>query len=380
MKNKDVVQKQIQTLLDKAGITLNGNNPQDIKLIDDNALQRILTEGSLGLGETYMEGMWECERLDDLSYRLFKSHLEKEIKINFFTFLFYLSRKIINYQNKKNAKRVAEVHYNLDNNLFEKMLDKSMAYSCGYWKNADDLNAAQIAKYELICKKLYLTAEDHLLDIGCGWGGLAAFAAEHIGCKVVAISNAVNQISYAKERYQHLPISFYLADYRETSIYNPDNKQFSKLVSVGAFEHFGFKNYITFFHLMAKQLKDTGLFLLHSIGNNTTEIATDRWINKYIFPNSGLPSMAQITQSIENIFIVEDWHNFGAYYDKTLLAWHDNFVKNWDSIKENFDTRFYRMWTYYLLMCAGMFRAREAQLWQIVMSKSGIEGGYDSFR
>ncbi|KTD31117.1 cyclopropane fatty acyl phospholipid synthase [Legionella maceachernii] len=375
-----IVPKYIQNALDKANITINGDKPHDIKLLDESALKRIITDGALGLGETYMEGWWECECLDVLSYQLCVGEVYRAIKPNFFQFLYHLSTKLINYQTPKKSKQVAQQHYNLDNHLFELMLGKSMAYSCAYWQNANDLDSAQWAKYELVCKKLYLTSEDTLLDIGCGWGGFAAYAAEHYGCNVVAISISSNQISYAKEHFGHLPIEFQIADYRSHSIYNPTKKQFTKLVSIGAFEHFGYKNYVSFFQLMREQLSDDGLFLLHTIGNNETAIATDRWINKYIFPNGYLPSMVQISQALESAFLVEDWHNFGAYYDNTLLAWNQNFANNWDALKSRFDTRFYRMWQYYLLMCAGMFRARAAQLWQIVLSKSGVKGGYESIR
>lgn len=378
--NNMIVSKYIQKALEKAEVTINGDKPYDIRLLDERALKRIITDGTLGLGETYMEGWWECDSLDALSYQLCKGEVYKAVKPNFFHLLYILSTKFINYQTPKRSTQVAQQHYNLDNNLFEIMLGKSMAYSCGYWRNATDLDSAQRAKYELVCKKLYLTPEDTLLDIGCGWGGFAGYAAEHYGCKVVGISISSNQISYAKTHYGHLPIEFYIADYRNPSVYNPKKKQFSKIVSIGAFEHFGYKNYADFFELMRERLSDDGLFLLHTIGNNETTIATDRWINKYIFPNGYLPSMVQISHALESIFLVEDWHNFGAYYDNTLLAWNQNFENNWDSLKSRFDTRFYRMWQYYLLMCAGMFRARAAQLWQIVLSKSGLKGGYESIR
>lgn len=162
-------QKYIQGVLDKADVTLNGNKHYDIKIIDERALKRILTDGGLGLGETYMEGWWDCERLDELSYQLCIAEIDKEVKTNFFHLMYKLSTKIFNYQNIKLSKQVAYKHYNLDNNLFELMLGKTMAYSCAYWKEANDLDAAQLAKCELVCKKLQLTSQDTLLDIGCGW-------------------------------------------------------------------------------------------------------------------------------------------------------------------------------------------------------------------
>jgi cyclopropane-fatty-acyl-phospholipid synthase len=374
------IQKSIQKILDKAGVTLNGSHPHDIKLLDERALKRILIDGSLGLGESYMEGWWDCDRLDELFYMIFSTQMYKEARTNFYQLMLLLSAKLYNPQSRRLAKQVAEKHYNLDEHLFELMLGPSMAYSCGYWKTANDLTAAQMDKFALTCKKLYLTSEDTLLDIGCGWGGLAAYAAEHFGCRVVGISISPPQISYAKQRYKHLPVEFYLADYRDTSIYNPTQKQFSKLVSIGAFEHIGRKNYQHFFQLMKQQIKANGLFLLHTIGNNESSSGCDPWINKYIFPNGEIPSMAQLTKAVEGLFVVEDLHNFGFYYDKTLLAWHQNFENNWDSLKSCFDKKFYRMWRYYLLTCAALFRSRTSQLWQIVLSKSGIKGAYESFR
>jgi cyclopropane-fatty-acyl-phospholipid synthase len=378
--NNSIIQKYFQSILDKVGITINGPQPEDIKIIDERALKRIMRDGSLGFGESYMAGWWDCERIDELSYRLCAAALDTSIKTNLLQSLYNWSTSIINYQSKRRSKEVAHKHYNLDNHLFELMLGESMAYSCAYWKDATDLNAAQFAKYDLICKKLYLTSEDSLLDIGCGWGGLAAYAAEHYGCRVVGISIASEQINYAKEKFKHLPIDFYVADYRDPNCYNPKQIKFSKLVSVGAFEHIGHKNHYSFLKLMESQLSDKGLFLLHTIGSNETITATDPWINKYIFPNGNVPSTVQIAQAMEKQFIVEDWHNFGPYYEKTLLAWHENFEKHWSSLEQHYDREFYRMWRYYLLTCAGMFRARSAQLWQIVMSKPGGVDSYESVR
>lgn len=374
------LQKHIQSILDKADVVINGSRPHDIQLLDERALKQVIKKGSLGLGEAYMAGWWDCERLDELSFHFCRAAMDQEVRLSLPQVLYQLSTKIINYQSNRRSKQVAEKHYNLDNDLFELMLGKSMAYSCAYWKNTDNLTSAQLAKYELICKKLHLSSQDSLLDIGCGWGGLAAYATEHYGCHVVGISNASKQVAYAKARYQHLPVDFYLADYRDLANYNPKQRQFSKLVSVGAFEHIGSKNYLSFLRLMKSQLSTDGLFLLHTIGNNETQVSTDPWINKYIFPNGHLPSMLELSQAIEKTFLVEDWQNFGNYYDQTLLAWHQNFETHWDSLKLRFDPQFYRMWRYYLLMCAGLFRSRQAQLWQIVMSKTGIIGGYESVR
>ena len=256
------------------------------------------------------------------------------------------------------------------------MLDKHMIYSCAYWQNAATLDDAQEQKLDLICKKLYLKPGMTLLDIGCGWGGLARYAAQHYGVVVTGITISQEQARYAQERNGGLPITILLKDYRDLT------DTFDRVVSVGMFEHVGSKNYTEFMQVVDRCLADDGLFLLHTIGGNSSTESCDPWMNKYIFPNSMLPSMAQISSALENIFVMEDWHNFGPYYDTTLMAWHKNFVDNRESIKQqsHYDERFYRMWRYYLLSCAGLFRAREAQLWQLVLSKKGKVRMYRSIR
>ncbi len=167
-----------------------------------------------------------------------------------------------------------------------------------------------------------------------------------------------------------MDVSIELKDYRELK------GQYDCIVSVGMFEHVGYKNYKNFMKVVHRCLKEDGLFLLHTIGRNYSGRATEPWINKYIFPNGMTPSAQQISAAIEGLFVVEDWHNFGQDYDATLMSWNKNFQSNFDQLKDLYDDRFKRMWEYYLLMCAGTFRARRNQLWQLVMSKRGIKGGY----
>ena len=250
------------------------------------------------------------------------------------------------------------------------MLDERLTYTCGYWKDAQDLNAAQVAKLDLVCRKLDLQAGQHILDIGCGWGSFAAYAAEHYAVKVTGLTISTEQASYANKRYSHLPIDIRVQDYRLA------NQRFDHIVSLGMFEHVGVKNYREYFQVAARCLKDDGLFLLHSIAKNYKETAPDPWIHKYIFPNGTLPSLSSVSPAFENLFILEDLHNFGAYYDQTLMAWFDNFEAGWEGLKANYDERFHRMWKYYLLACAGAFRARHLQLWQMVLSKQGVSGVY----
>jgi len=248
------------------------------------------------------------------------------------------------------------------------MLDEHMQYSCGYWKDATTLSEAQNAKLKLICEKLQLKPGMKLLDIGCGWGGLAEFAARYYGVSVFGVTISAEQQKMAQQRCEGLDVTILLQDYRDL------HEQFDRIVSVGMFEHVGPKNYATYFDVVDRNLKPQGLFLLHSIGSNKTDDKVDPWINKYIFPNGRLPSVCQIAAASEPHFVMEDWHNFGADYDKTLMAWAERFHDSWPEISQRYGERFYRMFNYYLKACAGAFRARDIQLWQIVFSRGADNG------
>jgi cyclopropane-fatty-acyl-phospholipid synthase len=238
-----------------------------------------------------------------------------------------------------------------------------MIYSCAYWKGARNLDQAQEKKLDLICKKLHLGRGMSLLDIGGGWGGFAEFAAKKYGVKVTAITPAKEQVKLAKKRVKGLDVRIMQRDYRDM------RGQFDRIVSVGMLEHVGTKNYRSFFEACNNLLKDDGLMLHHFIASNRSLHTANPWTDKYIFPGGVLPSLKQISKAIERKFIVEDIENFGPYYDKTLMAWHANFVKHYPEIKGKYNERFFRMWTFYLLASAGMFRARQIQLLQIVMRK-----------
>jgi cyclopropane-fatty-acyl-phospholipid synthase len=375
------LKKIFQELAERADIHINGKNPWDIQVHDDRVYQRVFYHGTLGLGESYMDGWWDCQQLDELFYRALHAHLEENLGINYATGFFLLLSKLrliplmlINHQTKKGALKVGMQHYDIGNDLYQCMLDKRMNYTCAYWKDAHTLDQAQEAKLRLVCEKLYLKPGMRVLDIGCGWGAFAKFAAENYGVKVVGITISQEQLKLAREMCLGLPIELRFQDYRDV------NETFDRIVSLGMFEHVGSKNYSTYMHTVLRCLKDDGLFLLHTIGKDLTSVQSDAWINKYIFPNSMLPSIKQIAQASEGLLVMEDWHNFGAYYDKTLMAWQHNFVENWPNLAKKYDERFYRMWNYYLLTCAGAFRARAVQLWQIVFSKKGVSGGYNSIR
>lgn len=355
-------------LLEFAGIKINGDSPWDIQVHNPAFFSRVFAGGSLALGESYMDGWWDCASLDEFFNKVLNASLEKKFSCDLFWQA--LKAKLFNLQSKSRAFYIGEAHYDIGNDLYRAMLGKRMVYTCGYWKNAKTLDEAQDAKLDLVCKKIGLKKGQTVLDIGCGWGSFAKFASEKYGAKVTGITVSREQAELAKKLCEGLSVEIRLQDYRDV------NEKFDHIISLGMFEHVGVKNYRTYMRVAHRCLKDNGLFLLHTIGGNKSVTSTDPWIEKYIFPNSVLPSVKQIAESSEGLFVVEDWHNFGAHYDKTLLAWFNNFDSSWPKLKEKYGERFYRMWKYYLLSCAGTFRARKNQVWQVVFSKKGVTGGY----
>lgn len=378
------IKEIIEKILEKADVKINGKNPWDIQVLNKNLVNRVIAKGIVGAGEAYMDGWWECRAIDEMICKLRNSDLYDFVKKDPKLIFSLIGAKLFNLQGKNRAFNVGKKHYDISNTLFENMLDKRLVYTCGYWKGVKNLDQSQEAKLDLVCKKIGLKAKDKILDIGCGWGSFAKYAAEKYKAIVTGITVSKEQVELGNKLCKGLPVKIYLKDYRDLGKL-PDSisaDKFDHIVSLGMFEHVGYKNYRNFMQIVHNCLKDTGLFLLHTIGGNSSVTSTNPWIDKYIFPGGMLPSIAQIGKSIENLFVMEDWHNFGADYDKTLMAWFKNFNKNWQKIKKstNLDERFYRMWKLYLLSCAGSFRARSLELWQIVLSKKGVTGGYRSIR
>lgn len=366
----------LRELAAAAGVHFNGDAPWDIRVHDQRVYRRILGQGSLGFGEAYMDGMWDCDRLDELFHRLLSIDVDERLagwaRLRLFGEV--VRHCLFNLQTSQRAFQVGERHYDIGNDVFQTMLDPTMSYSCAYWHNAADLEKAQRDKLDLICRKLELRPGERLLEIGCGWGSLARFAVEFYGVEVVGLTVSKEQQQLARARCADLPVRIELMDYRDLS------GQFDKVVSVGMFEHVGQKNYPAYFDIARRALRDDGLFLLHTIGSHITTAHTDPWIDRYIFPNGKLPSARELATVLEGRFIIEDWHNFGPDYDRTLMAWRDNFDQAWPRLSTHYDERFRRMWRYYLSSCAGFFRARQGQLWQLVLSKRGRHAVYHSVR
>jgi cyclopropane-fatty-acyl-phospholipid synthase len=366
-----------QSLISSAGVDLNGSQPHDIHVNNPAMFKLVRRQGTLGLGDAYMHGWWDCPSLDALFRRLFTAELSRKAGLFFPQLYGTVKARLANLQSASRAFEVGRKHYDLDNDLFQAMLGESMAYSCSYrGSGAKTLDEAQFAKYDLICRKLHLAPGTRLLDIGCGWGGFARYAAEHYGVSVIGLTVSENQAAFARTHCQGLPVEILLQDYRSYT------GKVDAIASVGMFEHVGVKNYPTFFEVAKRCLNPDGLFLLHNIGSLSSDVSIDPWINTHIFPNGKIPSMRQIATVLEGRFVIEDLHNFGADYDFTLMAWWQNFHDSLQTsdLGKKFDESFQRMWQYYLLTCAAAFRARNLHVWQFVLSPNGVAGGYQPAR
>ena len=367
--------RRVCAVLDRAGVRAfegtTGARPWDIRVRDSRFYRRVLMQGSLGLGESWMDGWWECERLDEFFTRILRAEIDTAIS-DWHRWLLSLRTRLFNLQTRTRARRVGEQHYDLGDDLYSRMLDDRMIYSCGYWKNAATLEEAQARKLDLIARKLGLERGMRVLDVGCGWGGAAQFLAERYGVSVVGVTISRRQAEHARRRCAGLPVEIRQQDYRDV------HERFDRAFSIGMFEHVGHRNYSTYMETLRRCLVPDGRFLLHTIGRNDSTTHTDPWIARYIFPNSMLPSVAQIGAALENRFVMEDWQNFGPDYERTLHAWSERFERA--VLPSRYDERFRRMWRYYLMASAGGFRARRLQLWQLVLSPRGERERYDAPR
>ncbi len=355
----------IRGILEGSDIEINGSNPWDLQVHDARLYDRVVREADLGFGEAYMDGWWDCEAIDQLIHRIFLIDAPSKLKGNWRLMWHALQSRLFNLQSRARAFEVGEHHYDLGNDLYEAMLDKRLNYTCAYWANADNLDDAQEAKLDLVCRKIGLEPGMTVLELGCGWGSFAKYAAEKYGAQVLGVTVSKEQVALGMQRCEGLPVELRLQDYRDVS------GTYDRVISIGVMEHVGYRNYRTYMEVTDRTLNDGGIAFFHTIGHNWSTTTANAWSNKYIFPNGMLPSIAQLSRAIEGLFVVEDWHNIGPHYDPTLMAWHANFEAAWPELKKRYDERFYRMWRYYLLSSAGGFRARAQQVWQVVMTRPG---------
>jgi cyclopropane-fatty-acyl-phospholipid synthase len=359
--------------LRQADIVLDGSRPWDLQVHDERSFRRVLTQGSLGLGESFVDGWWDCADLSGFFTRLLRARIDEAAPVPRRLFSL-LSSHLLNPQRPSRVGEVARRHYDLDPELFRAMLGEDRVYSCGYWRTAATLEEAQRAKIDLVCRKLGLTPGMRVLDVGCGWGAAAFHAATHYGVEVTGITISREQAVVARERCRGLPVDIRLQDYREVA------GCYDRIFSIGMFEHVGPRNYATYMRAMRARLRGDGLFLLHTIGSDRSTDSLDPWLERYIFPNAVIPSARQITAAAEGSFQLEDWHAFGPDYDRTLMEWHRRLDAAWETLGGRHPPAMRRLWRYYLMSCAGSFRARKNQLWQIVLSPHGVAGGYAAVR
>lgn len=372
MKAKELCER----VLSAGDVRVNGDRPWDIQVHDGRFYDRVLAQGTLGLGESYMDGWWDCDALDEMTARALKAGGEQAIARNWTNALQVLKSRLLNLQTRRGARRVALRHYDIGDQLYMSFLDPYGQYTCAYFKDVPpgDLDRAQQAKMDLICRKIKLRPTDRVLDIGCGWGGLARWMAERHGCRVVGVNIADGQVAYARKHTPSPAVEILRMDYRDLPAAMPG--AFDKVVSVGMAEHVGRKNYRTYFDAVRRALRPDGLFLLQTCAQDASRGATDPWIDRYIFPGGEIPSPAQLSTAFDGRFVLEDWHSMGAHYDHTLMAWWRRFDGAWPRFRERYGDRFHRMFRYYMLSCAGAFRARQMQLHQVVLSPDGVRGGY----
>ncbi|NVB77816.1 MAG: cyclopropane fatty acyl phospholipid synthase [Kofleriaceae bacterium] len=355
----------VRELFGLAGIEIGGTARGDIRVHDPRFYERVIRDASVGFGESYMEEWWETDALDVTIDKIMRANLKQKIQGSWRMRALTVKAVMLNLQAKTRSGANVEAHYDIGNDLYTRMLDERMVYTCAYWKNAKTLTEAQEAKLDLVCRKVGLEPGMRVLDLGCGWGGLASWAAEKYGCTVLGVTLSKDQVSLGSEKWKHLPVELRLCDYRDVQ------GTFDRVVSIGMMEHVGPKNHRAMLETIDRCLKPEGVALIHTIANNRSLRHGTPFIEKYIFPNAVAPSIAQIGRAMEGLFVLEDLHNIGPDYDPTLMAWWENFDRTYSEIAHRYDRKFYLMWKFYLLAAAGASRSRDGQLYQIVMTKTG---------
>ena len=363
------VEAMVRRMLESVDVAIGGDRPGDIQVHDRRFYRRVLRDGSVGLGEAYMDGWWDAVRVDAFIAKLLGRGVDRSNRASWSHRVRRWLTELQNRQTRLRSRLNVRHHYDIGDDLYRAMLDRRMTYTCAYWKNASDLDTAQEHKLDRVCRKLGLERGMRVLDIGCGWGSFAIYAAEKYGVHVTGVTLSRDQVALGRERAKGLPVEIRLEDYREAA------GRYDRVVSLGMFEHVGYRNYRTYMETVRDRLAPDGLSLLQTIAGNVSVRAIDPWIDRYIFPGAMLPSVAQIGEAAEGLFVVEDGENFGPDYDRTLMAWFENVDGAWEDLKRRYSERFYRMWKYYLLACAGTFRSRRNQLWQVILAPDGGGAG-----
>ena len=353
----------------------NLSNPLTVKLLKKNLNWKLVLNPDLNFPEAYIRGEIEIENgsLIDFLNLIFENIGRKEINVYGYVAKNFLHawRFFTNYNLPAKSKKNIKHHYDKGEDLYDLFLDKKhRQYSCAYFLSPDEsLEDAQQNKIDHIIKKLDLRPGQKILDIGCGWGGMAFEIARQSQCEVTGISLSENQINYCKKKAKELnmdnQVNFELCDYREIK------GKFQRIVSVGAFEHFGKKFYKTFFQKVHDIMINDGICLLHTIGTVDSPGPIQPFIQKRIFPGGIIPSLSDLVKPIEKTgLIITDCETLIHHYDKTLKAWLDRFLKNKDKAKFLYNKEFVRMWEFYLASCSAAFKFRDLVVYQLQLAKS----------
>jgi len=344
--------------------------PVEVRFTSAAAQRRVLLNPDLRLGEAYMDGTFVVDRgsiadfVDLVGDRPALPWWAQPV-----AGLHYLWRRISQYNWRSRSRRNVAHHYDLDGRLYSLFLDSDRQYSCAYFETpGESLDDAQLAKKRHLAAKLILDAGHRLLDIGCGWGGLALYAAEICGAKVTGITLSQEQLAVARQRARERRLdgaaAFHSVDYRDVT------GRFDRIVSVGMFEHVGVGFYDAFFGKCAKILNDDGVMVLHSIGRSTGPSYTNSWISKYIFPGGYIPSLSEVMPAIERAgLLVTDIEILRLHYAETLKAWRERFLAHRDEVLRLYDARFLRMWEFYLAASEMAFRRQNMMVFQIQLAK-----------
>lgn len=378
-------ERSVTRVFDAADLEIGGARPWDPQIHDERFFRRVVLGGSLGLGDSYVEGWWDCEDLGAFFRRLLPARARARRFLGLPGLVHGLRRRLLDLQTRRRARAVVDHHYDLPPALFETMLGSTMAYSCAYWRSgageAEGLDEAQRAKLDLVCRKLELSSDDRVLDLGCGFGSFSRYAAERYGCRIVAVTLSGSQARYAREFCAGLPVEVHHADYRDPSSWTGD-QPFSKVASIAMFEAVGRRSFRSYMELVDRVLAEGGRWLLHTIGDDVC--SSDPWLHRHIFPNGELPTHGQIEGAVEGLFEIHDSHEFGADYARTLAAWEERFRRGWQELSAadpgRFDERFFRIWIYYLGCCRGAFLAADLYLWHVLFGREPAPRGYTPVR
>lgn len=369
------VERRVRAEFERAGITIGGHAAHDLRVLDPSFFRRIAMNPAYELGQTYVDGLWECDAIDRMMTKLLAAGVGQSFEHGRQFFVRSLVAKAHNLQSRLRAKIVIDRHYDLGDELFAAMLDESMAYTCAIFETPEtSLADAQQAKMRVLCNKLELASGETFLDIGCGWGGLLDHAARVNGARVTGITISKNQHATATERVRHHPgASVRLMDYRDLP---KQGERYAKVAAVEMIEAVGPKNYETFFRSVHDVMEPGGRFVLQCFISHRSVYVCNEWFDRHIFPNGVSPSLAFLSRASESTFgapsVIED---IGLHYDPTLMAWNDNFEAAYPSlVRYGYDERFRRMWRFYLTSLAGVFRAKHLRCYQIVYEKPGHRG------